>query len=520
MRGMNSGLARMSRAAAVWTAAAWTAAWGLFAGAPAAQVPPGRLQLVIVVDGLRPDQVTAEVMPRLHAMAGRGVRFTRHHAVFPTVTRVNAATFVTGVLPARHGLLGNSIYIPSVDPVRPIDTADHEALLKVAAAEGRLLTAPTLGQMLANAGKRLLVVSSGSSGSALLLSPTDDAGVILHTHFARPETWRARSVARLGPTPPAGLPNAARNRYATDLLLRIGLPEVRPDVVFLWYSDPDTTAHARGLDAAETRASLVAVDAEIGRVEDGLRAAGRLDATNILVTSDHGFVTHTGGFDLTALVKPLARALSDGSPDIVVAGGAIHFRGAADPARVRAVVETLQRHPAVGAIFTAPTAPGTAMAAVQGTLSFDLIGWGHRRAAPILVSPAWTDAVVGGVRGTSTANGRAGHGSASPFEVTNTLIAVGPDFRERAVSEGATGNVDIAPTLLRLAGIEPPANTFDGRVIEEALRTPRREPRSGLVGGIAGGMPTPDNYQVRQQSTEVDGVRYFDFAAAGRRPSP
>ncbi len=71
--------------------------------------------------------------------------------MFPTVTRVNAATFVTGVLPARHGLLGNTIYIPSVDPVKTIDTADHEALLGVAARDRSLLAAPTLGQMLAAA---------------------------------------------------------------------------------------------------------------------------------------------------------------------------------------------------------------------------------------------------------------------------------------------------------------------------------------------------------------------------------
>ena len=86
----------------------------------------------------------------------------------------------------------------------------------------------------------------------------------------------------LGPTPAAGLPNAARNRYATDLLLRIGLPEVRPDVVFVWYSDPDTTAHARGLDAAETRASLAAVDGEIGRHR---RLAARLRAGSTPPTS-------------------------------------------------------------------------------------------------------------------------------------------------------------------------------------------------------------------------------------------
>ena len=132
-------------------------------GAPA-QGAPARLQIVIVVDGLRPDQVTRAQMPRLDAIAARGVEFTAHHAVFPTVTRVNAATFATGVWPARHGLLGNAIYIPSADRVRSVDTSDHEALLKVAAAEKQLLTAPTLGQLLGRAGKRLLVVSSGSPG--------------------------------------------------------------------------------------------------------------------------------------------------------------------------------------------------------------------------------------------------------------------------------------------------------------------------------------------------------------------
>jgi arylsulfatase A-like enzyme len=496
---------------------AWLAlavvAW---AALPGAQAPP-RTQVVIVVDGLRPDQVNVEQMPRLHAIASRGVRFTAHHAVYPTVTRVNAATFVTGVLPARHGLLGNSIYIPSADPLRPIDTADDAALRKVAAAEGQLLTAPTLGQMLATAGKRLLVVSSGSPGSALLLSPTDDAGVILHTGFTRPESWRTRSVATLGPTPAAALPNADRNRYATDLLLRLGFPEVRPDVVFVWYSDPDTTAHARGLDDATTGAALTAVDGEIGRIEDWLRAQGRLEATNLIVTSDHGFSTHTGGFDLPVLVKPFVRTMPDGTPDIVTAGGAVHFRTPPDDARVRAVVEALQAAPAVGAIFTRHATEGRA-GYPGGTLPFDLIGWGHSRAGEILVSAAWSDGAGPGPRGRTTASGRAGHGSTSPYEVSNTLIVAGPDFRERAVSDLATGNVDITPTLVRLSGLEVPAGAFDGRVIEEALRAPRRPLRAGIRGGLTGGVPSP-GYAVRQEFSEVDGVRYFDSASA-TRPSP
>src|SRR5205823_1341922 len=54
--------------------------------APAAQPAPLRTHLVIVVDGLRPDDVTPDVMPRLSGLGRRGIVFTAHHSVFPTVT--------------------------------------------------------------------------------------------------------------------------------------------------------------------------------------------------------------------------------------------------------------------------------------------------------------------------------------------------------------------------------------------------------------------------------------------------
>jgi len=108
--------------------------------APLAQAPASHTHLVIVVDGLRPDNVTPEVMPRLSRLGRRGIVFGAHHSVFPTVTRVNASSFVTGTYPETHGLLGNTIFIPSVDAARGLDTGDRENLERVARAEGRLLT--------------------------------------------------------------------------------------------------------------------------------------------------------------------------------------------------------------------------------------------------------------------------------------------------------------------------------------------------------------------------------------------
>jgi predicted AlkP superfamily pyrophosphatase or phosphodiesterase len=224
-----------------------------------------RTHLVIVVDGLRPDYVTAEGMPRLFRLGQRGTVFTAHHAVFPTVTRVNASSFVTGVYPEAHGLLGNTIYIPSADPAKSLDTGVRENLERVERSEGRLLTAPTLAEMLRPAGRRLMAVSSGSSGSALLLNHTRGNGTTVHVEFARPDAIAVRARTVLGEVPAKQMPNNAQNQYAIDAYLKVGLDDVRPDVTFMWLNDPDGTAHAKGMGVPMTRESLALVDAGIGR---------------------------------------------------------------------------------------------------------------------------------------------------------------------------------------------------------------------------------------------------------------
>src|SRR6187551_3317195 len=100
---------------------------------------PAHTVLVIVVDGLRPDYVTHDVMPRLAQLGRRGVVFAAHHSVFPTVTRVNASSFVTGAYPESHGLMGNTIYIPKASPTKPLDTGKRENLELVERADGALL---------------------------------------------------------------------------------------------------------------------------------------------------------------------------------------------------------------------------------------------------------------------------------------------------------------------------------------------------------------------------------------------
>jgi predicted AlkP superfamily pyrophosphatase or phosphodiesterase len=433
---------------------------------PACAAAPPHRHLLIVVDGLRPDSVTEAVMPTLTGLGRRGVVFARHHSVYPTVTRVNAASISTGAYPETHGLLGNSVYVPRVDPSRFLDTADRAALVKVAAAEGSLLTAPTLSQSLEAAGQRLLVVSSGSAGSAFLLNHTISGGAILHGQFALPETLGA-SLEAIGPPPGDAAPPGARDDYVVDAFLKVGLPRLDPRVTILWLGELDATAHDNGIGAPATVDILRRVDASIKRLEDGLRAAGLYDSSNIWVTSDHGFSTYTGAPDVAAALKPFARTLPDGTPHLVSGGGAIYLRGGDD--ELPAIVTALQGTPGVGAIFTRAAQAGSLDGRVKGTLSFEAGRWTHDRSAQILHSPDWTDAANAfGMAGTSASTGTAGHGSTSPWDMHNTLIAAGPDLKRGLTLQSPSANVDFGPTFLRLLALPIPSS-MQGRVLEEAL---------------------------------------------------
>jgi len=502
----------LSRRLALVALAMWFA-YALVDTTSVAQTPR-HTHLVIVVDGLRPDYVTPDVMPRLYRLGRRGIVFTAHHSVFPTVTRVNASSFVTGAYPETHGLLGNTIYIPSVSTTKTLDTGEREDLEAVERADGRLLTAPTLGEILRREGRTLLGVSSGSTGSAYLLNHTA-GGALIHTDYAKPPELSSKVTAVLGPPPAHATPNDPQNQRAIDAYLKLGVDDLRPDVTFLWINDPDGTAHANGIGAPLTKTSLSLVDAGIGRIEDGLRMRGLLESTNVIVTSDHGFSTETGELHLASLVEPFSATMDDGSKDIVVAEGAIYLRSSAAKARLAEIVTMLQRRPEVGAIFTRASTPGGQQGVVPGTLSFDLARWNHPRSGDILVSANWTDkSNAFGFKGTSTQEGVAGHGTSSPHDIHNTLIAAGPDFREKASSDAATANVDIAPTLLHLMGIAVPP-TMSGRVIEEGLRGGEavrlNRTSGGVVLGVVGG------YGLSAHVSTVNNFRYLDFTEVKRR---
>ena len=454
--------------------------------------------LILVVDGLRPDYVTEEMMPRLNELAERGVRGLAHHSVYPTVTRINGPSIFTGHYPSGHGLMGNTVYMPEVNASRTLSIADRNDVLEIdRVTGGALLTAPSMGELLEQQGMTLFAVSSGSTGSATLINHTGAGAGLVHHEFTVPEELGTLVSDNLGPftPPPADGHWVGLVARAVDALLRIGIDEADADVLAGWLTEPDHSAHAEGIGAPATKEVLLGVDAEIGRLLDGLEERGVLSQTNIIVVSDHGFSTRTGEVSLTQLLVDAGLKESAQSLDVVVAGDAIHVEEGGDE-MVATIVELLQDTDWVGPVFTRSPEAQSELGGYPGTVSFSLVGWDHDRSADILMSPDWTDAENEfGFRGEVLSPGTAGHGSASPWDIRATFVAVGPGIKSFVASPVPTGNVDILPTVFELMGVPIPGG-LDGRVLSEVLES----------GPFPGEVELETS--VVETSTEVRGTRY------------
>lgn len=498
------------------------------------------MQLVFVLDGLRPDSITETETPNLFRLRRDGVAFENTHAVFPTVTRVNSSSLATGSYPARHGIMGNSIFVPAVDPLRAFNNDDFQRLLKLDdATSGHMVTAPGIAELLQRSGRKMVVVSSGSTGSAVLLAPQMQRGIgtVINGDFfpgkkvAYPDAVSEAVLQRFGPAP---IKAGAKDRYdasvdwSMQVLREYVLPELKPDVAFVWMTEPDHIQHGLGAGAPESLAAIRNDDRQIGLVLKKLESLGMRDKTNIMVVSDHGFAQTVYDVNVGKALSDAGLLGSVDAGDVVIASSgqavALHVKDR-ESKRVQAIVEFLQRQPWIGVVFTAakragPTHEGT----VAGTFALEYAHLGgHERSPDIVFTFPWSSAPNRyGVSGTEynmvgdngktgpVDSGDANHGGIGPWTVRNTMLASGPDFKRSAVVRTPTSNVDVTPTLLHLLGMTREVSEMDGRPLMEALlRGPDQEKVPMETRSIrvrSGG------YSAVMQISEVGGKRYIDKA--------
>jgi len=194
---------------------------------------------------------------------------------------------------------------------------------------------------------------------------------------------------------------------------------------------------------------------------------------------------------------------------------ALHVEGHARE-RIAAIARFVQSREWGGVVFTEGRAPRDPRGAVEGTFALDLIHLAHPGRGPdLLLTFPWSSRPNAfGVPGSDLAMVSGGaapyfsdHGSMSPWNIRNAGLAWGADFKKRVTVRTPTGNVDVAPTILSLLGIED-LGGLDGRVLAEALEGgPDGEKlvvETRVYSVEAGG------YSAAVQVTTVDGRRYVD----------
>ena len=439
--------------------------------------------VLVVWDGMQPDFITPETTPTLHALAQSGTFFARNHAAYITTTEVNGTAIATGCYASKTGIMANREYRPDVNLAKLVDTQGALPIrIGDALTGGRWVQRPTLAEIVQSTGHRTAV--AGTKPIALLHDRRFDrsashGSTVIFAGKTYPPTARDAIHSLLGkfpdyPAPELLEPNTAQNRWTARALTESLWLEGVPRFSTMWLGDPDFSQHLTQPGSPTALAAIRNSDDNLALLLAALDGRGVREKTDIFIVSDHGFSTGDRAIDILDLMKKSGfKAFREfkttpqpGEILVSALGGSCSFYVIGkDEKLIGKLVDWLQRSDLTGPIFTRNSHPGA------GTLRD--VRMDTATAPDVVFSFRWNaTANKSGIHGQFTMDARkpgyGSHGSMSPFDIRNTLVAAGPDIRAGLRSELPSGNVDVAPTILHLLGIPQP-EPMDGRVLMEAL---------------------------------------------------
>ncbi|MGH7780911.1 MAG: alkaline phosphatase family protein [Candidatus Binataceae bacterium] len=369
-----------------------------------------RIFILVVWDGLRPDFVTQHDTPNLFALEREGVRLMRHHAQYPTLTMVNAATLATGAPPGIAGIFGDDMYLGpalkelgvnlqgeglmqfAVGSEMLENTQRLAALNAPGALKGNLLGLDSVVQETAREGGYVAVVGKGGptylfddrvmtvpNGKDELRTPRENY-LFLTDDAAAPPADAPAMIASMPKASRVGVSDADRDRYFAHVVADRAIVAAKkateaghPALIVFWQHNPDLTQHYAGLGTLPALEALTVADDDLATVRAAVDSAGVADRTDVMVVSDHGFATIRLRVSLAALLVSAGLKKSIDSTDVVVAanGGSdlvylsrddFSSRSALSD-RLQKIVNFAEAQEWCGPIFSREVAPAAAASA-------------------------------------------------------------------------------------------------------------------------------------------------------------
>lgn len=449
----------------------------------AESVPPSAALYLclIVLDGFRPEYLNLAPTPAVDALAGRGVFYERAWVgQLETETPAGHATLSTGVYPRHDGIIG----FEWRDPVTRREVMDGWEMpngvgkigLDMQRVHGNSIPQAV---KLANPGATVVSLSSEKIYAADAMA----AGTADYAFYHRRVAGRLVPATVTGFVPPPellsqpglSLPLPLQRFSDWDRLAgrvaRASLAALLPDVLMVNLPGSDFYGHKfGGLDSPAVMAKVVAgQDRQIGKLFDAYREAGIFDQTLFVLTADHGMVPNHHELN-PKMVSAVGQ--ETGAQILFHTGGTGKYVYLDDRSRrkARKVARGIARLPTITSTYfrngdgdyePAGTRPDPLLDAAYRYLFSTFNG----ARGPDVVA-AYRENTIGSVYPQLYGN----HGGMSWGTHQIPLILAGPGVRRGFRSKAPARLVDVAPTVMRLLGMNLPGQ--DGTVLADALTHP------------------------------------------------
>ena len=244
---------------------------------PAAQRAPPPLA-VISVDGMKPEYVTQATqhglkLPVLRSFLTHGTYAEGVIGVGPTVTYPSHTTLVTGVWPAEHGVVDNTLF----DPLREHPNTWYWDFSDI--------KVPTLYTAVDKAG-----IKTANVGWPVTINAPIDYNIAEGTqseHTDKPASMPYRPadiLDQIGVHPSPGTDEDVTKTAEAVAVLQ----KFHPGLLLVQLTDLDEEEHGHSPFSSQADAALEIIDGQIDQLE---KAALKVDPrSRIVVVSDHGFL--------------------------------------------------------------------------------------------------------------------------------------------------------------------------------------------------------------------------------------
>ncbi|MGI5309545.1 ectonucleotide pyrophosphatase/phosphodiesterase [Rheinheimera sp. WS51] len=212
--------------------------------------------ILISIDGFAATYLAQYPAPTLKTLVEKGLTAESMQPVFPSKTFPNHYSIVTGLYPAQHGIIENSIYDPEFKSVFRINKPKEVTDARWWFGEPIWVTAELQGVK-----------------AATYFYPGSEAAI----KQTRPSYWQVYD---------GKVSNIQRVNSVLDWL---DLPKAqRPHFITLYFSSVDDAGHRFGPNSNEVKDAIIEVDQAIGHLMAGLKQRGIDQSINLMITSDHG----------------------------------------------------------------------------------------------------------------------------------------------------------------------------------------------------------------------------------------